>query len=309
MKKIVTTVASNPHEISKNNSRKIGDHIRRRPVIYYTLVAYLIPWIGSLLIAGPKYLNGELVTLIDAMYMWLTMLAGPSIAGISLTYIVDGRSGLSHLFSRMRRWRNGITWYTIALLLPPVLILFVLMTLSILVSPVYTPGFFLFGVILGLITGFFEEIGWIGFLYPTLKTGNSSFRAAIGVGLIHGVWHLMAGILGSSQFLGAYFIPYFVSMWMIGMTAMRVLQVWVYNNTNESVVMIQLMHGSSTGFLLALTPVVQSPITETTWFFVYAVVLWTVVAIVIRRYGKSLMKPERDIPTFDYQRYEQEKTM
>ncbi|MFW9957545.1 MAG: CPBP family intramembrane glutamic endopeptidase [Candidatus Odinarchaeota archaeon] len=309
MKKIEIIVEPDPDEDQTRTLNNIGNHIRRHPIAYYTLVAYLIPWVGSLLIAGPKYLNGEIVSLGDAMYMWLTMLAGPSIAGISLTYIVDGRSGLSHLFSRMRRWRNGISWYAIALFLPPVLILFVLMTLSILVSPVYTPGFFLLGVILGLITGFFEEIGWMGFLYPTLKAGNSSYKAAIGVGLIHGVWHLMAGILGSSQFLGAYFIPYFISMWMIGMTAMRVLQVWVYNNTNESVLMVQLMHGSSTGFLLALTPVVQLPVTETTWFFVYAVVLWIVVAFVIRRYGMSLMKSMNDRPSSEYLRYRQEKKM
>jgi len=220
--------------------------------------------------------------------MWLTMLAGPSVAGISMIYVIDGRSGLSHLSSRIRRWRFGISWYAVAFLLPPVVITFVLVSLSIMISPTYTPGFLLFGVVLGLVTGFFEEIGWMGFLYPTLKENRSSFNAAIGVALIHCGWHLMAAYLGSSQWLGFYFIPYFVSMWMIGMTAMRVLQVWVYNNTNESVWMIQLMHGSSSGFLFALTPVVQTPVTETIWFFVFAMVLWIVVATVVRRYGRSL---------------------
>ncbi|UCE11005.1 MAG: CPBP family intramembrane metalloprotease [Candidatus Thorarchaeota archaeon] len=288
MKRIAITVESDPDEVSASNSNRIVNHIRRHPVVYYTLVAYLIPWIGSFLIAGPKLLSGEIVTLLDGLYMWLTMLAGPSVAGISVTYIVDGKDGLTNLFSRMKRWRNGISWYAVALFLPPILILFVLTSLSILLSPVYAPGFFTLGVILGLITGFFEEIGWMGFLYPTLRANTDSFNAAVGVGLIHGVWHLMAGILGSSQSLGIYFIPYFISMWMVGMTAMRVLQVWVYNNTDESVLMIQLMHGSSTGFLLALTPVIQLPVTETTWFLTLAVVLWIVASIVIRRYGRSL---------------------
>ncbi len=289
MIKLAITVTSDPDEISTNESKGILNHIRKHPVVYYTLVAYLIPWLGSLLLVGQKFLSGEIIGLEDGMKMWVFMLIGPCVAGISLTYIVDGRSGLSHLFSRMRRWRVGISWYAIAFLLPPILILFVLMSLSILVSPVFTPGLFLLGVVLGLITGFFEEIGWIGFLYPTLKANTSSFNAALGVGLIHGVWHLMAAILGSSQFLGYYFIPYFVSMWIIAMTAMRVLQVWVYDSTKDSVLMIQLMHGSSTGFLLALTPIVQLPATETFWFFIYGIVLWIVVAIVIQRYGKSLM--------------------
>jgi membrane protease YdiL (CAAX protease family) len=294
MKKSTITIEADPDEHSADSSKSIGDHIRKHPVAYYTLVAYLIPWFGSFLLVGTKFLSGEVIGLADAMGMWLTMIAGPSIAGISLTYIVDGRSGLSHLFSRMRRWRTGISWYAIALLLPPILILFVLISMSILVSPAYTPGLLLIGVVLGLITGFFEEIGWIGFLYPTLKANTSPLRAALGVGLIHGVWHFMAAYLGSSQWLGAYFIPYFVSMWMIAMVAMRVLQVWVYNSTNDSVLMIQLMHGSSTGFLMTLTPVMRTPATETAWFFVFAVVIWVVAAMVIRKYGTSLMRPMKD---------------
>ncbi|MFW9849978.1 MAG: CPBP family intramembrane glutamic endopeptidase [Candidatus Thorarchaeota archaeon] len=291
MEKYSVTISSIPNEGSLGYSKKILNHIRRHPVRYYSLVAYLIPWIGSLLVVGPKFLTGEPVTLLDSLYMWVPMLLGPSLGGISLTYLVKGRSGLNHLFSRMRRWRASLSCYAIAFLLPPVAILFVLTTLSIIVSPVYTPGMFLMGVIIGLITGFFEEIGWIGFLYPALKESTTSFNAAIKVGLIHGGWHLMAAYLGSSQWLGIYFIPYFVSMWIIGMTAMRVLQVWVHNSTNDSVLMVQLMHGSSTGFLLALTPVVQAPSTETFWFFILAVVLWIVVSVVIKRYGTSLKAP------------------
>ncbi|MHA2385966.1 MAG: CPBP family glutamic-type intramembrane protease, partial [Candidatus Thorarchaeota archaeon] len=217
MKKSTITIEADPDEHSADSSKSIGDHIRKHPVAYYTLVAYLIPWLGSFLLVGTKFLSGEVLGLADAMPMWLTMIAGPSIAGISLTYVVDGRSGLSHLFSRMKRWRNGISWYAIALLLPPVLILFVLIAMSILVAPAYAPGLLLIGVVLGLITGFFEEIGWIGFLYPTLKANTSPLKAALGVGLIHGVWHFMAAYLGSSQWLGVYFIPYFVSMWMVAM--------------------------------------------------------------------------------------------
>ncbi|MFW9864126.1 MAG: CPBP family intramembrane glutamic endopeptidase [Candidatus Thorarchaeota archaeon] len=294
MKKSTITIVADPDEYSADNSKSIGGHIRRHPVAYYTLVAYLIPWLGSLLLVGPKFLRGEVVGLADGMLMWLTMIAGPAIAGISLTYLVDGRRGLGHLFSRMRRWRTGVSWYAVALMLPPILILFVLISMSILVSPVYAPGLLLIGVSLGLITGFFEEIGWIGFLYPTLKANTSSLKAAIGVGLIHGGWHFMAALLGSSQWLGVYFVPYFVSMWMVAMVAMRVLQVWVYNSTDDSVLMIQLMHGSSTGFLMTFTPVIQTPATETAWFFVFAVVIWIVAAMAIRRYGTSLSRSIKD---------------
>ena len=264
-------------------------YIRRHSVASYTLLAYAISWIGCLLLAGPKFLRGEVMTMSDLGAMGLMMFAGPSVASITLTYLIDGRTGLGALFSRMRRWRVNVKWYGIAILLPPALILLVLFSLAGLVSPDYAPGFFAFGLVLGLMTAFFEEIGWIGFLYPKLRQGRGPLSAALGVGLIHGIWHFTATYLGAAQWLGIYFLPYFVSMWIIAMTAMRVLQVWVHNNTKGSILLVQLMHASSTGFLLILTPVQRLPITETFWFSVYAVVLWIIAIFVIRKTKGSLI--------------------
>jgi hypothetical protein len=183
-----------------------------------------------------------------------------------------------------------LQWYAAALLIPPVLIIFVLLTLSALVSADYYPGFLALGIIAGLVTGFFEEIGWTGYALPKIQLKHTALAAAIMLGLLHGIWHFMASYLGSSQDLGTYHIPNFVAMWIVGMTAMRVLQVWIYNNTNGSVLLIQLSHASSTGFLMVLTPSLNSPANETFWFAVYAVVLWVVVAIVVAIYGKNLKK-------------------
>lgn len=286
-------------KISTGGSKVTGEFFRRHPVASYSLMAYAISWIGSILVAGPKFLRGESMDFADLGLMGLMMFAGPSVAGISMTYLMDGRSGLSDLLSRARRWRARPSWWAVSLLLPPVLILLVLFSLSIMVSWDYFPGFFTFGIVLGMTTGFFEEIGWIGFLYPVLRKKRTSFNAAIIVGLIHGVWHFTATYIGASQWLGSWFAPYFASMWIIAMTAMRVLQVWVYNNTSESVLLIQLMHGSSTGFLLVFTPTYRLPSTETLWFFVYAVVLWIVVTFLVRRYGTSLMVSTEGSPEFD----------
>jgi uncharacterized protein len=47
------------------------------------------------------------------------MLAGPSVAGILLTGLVDGREGFRDLLSRMTRWQLGARWYAVAFLTDP----------------------------------------------------------------------------------------------------------------------------------------------------------------------------------------------
>ena len=264
--------------------------IKRYPIGSYFILAYTITWVGSFIVAGPKLFRGEVIEMTDILLMWIVMLAGPSIAGITLTRVVDGRTGLKDLFAHMRLWRVGVRWYAAALLIPPVLIIIVLLTLSVVVSPNFAPGFFAMAIIAGLVTGYLEEIGWTGYALPKMQLKYTALSAGIMLGLLHGAWHLMAGYLGSAQDLGAYFLPNFISMWIIGMMAMRVLQVWVYNNTNGSVFLIQLMHASSSGFLMVFAPLYISSANETIWFAVYAVVLWIVVAIVVAIYSKHLVK-------------------
>lgn len=92
-----------------------------------------------------------------------------------------------------------------------------------------------------------------------------------------------------------YWLPFFLAFIAV-LTAMRVLIVWVYSNTN-SVLLAQLMHASSTGFLVILGPSHISPIQEVLWYAVYAAVLWVVVAIVIARYGKGLVRQPMQVKT------------
>ena len=68
---------------------------------------------------------------------------------------------------------------------------------------------------------------------------------------------------------------------------MRVLIAWVYSST-ESVLLAQLLHASSTGSLVVLSPFRVSAAQEATWYAVYAAVLWIVVGIVAKAYGRRL---------------------
>ena len=67
---------------------------QRYPVASYFILAYAISWGGSFLVGGPKFLSGETMTFAESMRMAILMLAGPCIAGILMTYLVDGINGL-----------------------------------------------------------------------------------------------------------------------------------------------------------------------------------------------------------------------
>jgi membrane protease YdiL (CAAX protease family) len=267
--------------------------IQRSPIASYFALAYLISWGGSFAIGGPKFLRGEPLGLEDVLSMGPLVLAGPFIAGLAMTYLVDGRARLSGLFQRMGRWRAGLRWYVAALLIFPILIWGVLSALAVLASNNFAPGFIPFGILAGLLAGFIEEVGWMGFAFPRMERRFGTWRATIYLALLHGLWHALPGYLGEAGSYGEYWLPRFVAMWLVAMTAMRILLVWIYTNT-ESLLLAQLTHASSSGFLVILGPETTTPAQGTLWFAVYAVVLWIPAIIVVARFGRGLARPPRE---------------
>jgi uncharacterized protein len=267
---------------------KLRAFIQRHAVATYFILVLLISWGSFLVLVGPKLLRGGSEQAADAFLLFPIIVVGVCLVGIALTGIVDGRRGLRDLFSRMGRWRVGARWYA-ALLIPPGLILAVLLTLRTLVSSVFAPNMFLLGILFGLFPGFFEEVGWMGFAFPKMQVKHSALSAGLLLGVLWGLWHApVVDYLGAAAPHGVYWLPFFLAFIAI-VTAIRVLIVWVYSNTS-SVLLAQLMHASSTGFLVILGPSHVSPPQEALWYAVYAVVLWIVVAVVAIAYGKRLVR-------------------
>ena len=260
--------------------------IRRYPVVTYFALTFLISWTGALAVAAPHLIRHQPLPQMTGILMFPVMLLGPSFAGIVLTRIVDGKSGLQVLFSHMFRARIAPRWYT-ALLLPPALVLTVLLFLERFVSPVYAPNRFFLGILFGIPAGFLEEIGWTGYAFPKMRSESNGLAPSILLGLLWALWHLpVINYLGTATPHGAYWLPFFLAF-SLAMTAMRVLIAWIYTNT-KSVLLAQLMHVSSTSSLVLFSAARVTAAQEAMWYALYGTVLWVAVGIVVKTFGRRL---------------------
>src|SRR5687767_1330757 len=144
--------------------------IQHHPLLAYFALAFGITWAGTLAVVWPTGVPGrgpDIARLLPLVA--LAMLAGPSVAGLAVTAVVERRGSLRALLSRFSRWRLG-GWYA-AVLLAPALLAAILGALA-LVSPAFAPGIVMasgkagvvgFALGAGLTAGFLEEIGWTGF--------------------------------------------------------------------------------------------------------------------------------------------------
>src|SRR5262245_5982760 len=113
--------------------------IKRHALLAYYLLTFAISWGGFVLVVGPRSLvttnwlaGGSFLVAVMAM------LAGPSLSGLVMTGLVDGRAGYRALFMRLRKWRVGLRWYAMAILPAPLVAAAILFALS-LPSPLFTP--------------------------------------------------------------------------------------------------------------------------------------------------------------------------
>ncbi len=265
--------------------------LRRAPLVSYFALAYAASGVALAVLGLPR-IDGDGDRALISLAMFPVIVIAAAIAGLVMTAATDGAAGLRRLHARMTRWRLGRWW--LVLLIPPLGILAVLTFLRAFVSPSFSPQFLAFGLGIGLVAGFFEEIGWTGFAYPRLQTLFGGVGGALVLGILWAFWHLpVVDSLGAASPHGAAWPAFFASFALL-IVAMRVLIAWLYANTG-SVLGAQLMHASSTGFLVVLSPPAVSPGQEALWYLVYAALVWVVVGVVVARCGVSLTGARRGV--------------
>ncbi|MBP9758851.1 CPBP family intramembrane metalloprotease [Candidatus Dojkabacteria bacterium] len=220
--------------------------IKKHPVISFVILTMLWSWgIWSLLFTVIK--PGELLNNpppIAFVYVILGGL-GPSLVGIILTGIVDGKIGLRKLIKRSLDWKVGKWWF--AILIIPIVTFLTPLARGLMGYPVdieTMKNLILPGLMIGLIAGLMEEYGWRGYLLPRLLKHFNPLVASIILGLIWGgLWHGYADYFGVKN-LGEY---YWAVMILIGpgiLTAWSLIMTMVHKHTNGSMLLSIVMHAS-----------------------------------------------------------------
>jgi membrane protease YdiL (CAAX protease family) len=195
-----------------------------------------------------------IIAFVLSWYPWFIALArgrttgpnplGPFVAGIVMSAVVSGWTGLREFFGRLIRWRVGIQWYAIVLVMPVLICLSAVAILlcfvhALQVSALSTaklrelPDRFIFTL---LFVGLGEEPGWRGFALLALQKRHNSFIASLVLAPIWSLWHLP---LIGNEFPWPIVAPFIISVF--GGTFMLT---WVFNGTNGSVLMTRLLHAT-----------------------------------------------------------------
>jgi hypothetical protein len=285
--------------------KSIRAFVERHPVLSYYALTFAISWGGILILVAPRGIPGtpeQVETLMP--FVLLALFAGPSMAGILLTALVHGRTGFRDLLARMTRWRVGARWYAVALLTAPLLVMATLLALS-LASPEFLPrilttgdkaALLLFGIGWGLVGGgLLEELGWTGFAVPTLlRQRHALLGTGLIVGVLWGVWHFLVAFWAisgttSGDLSPAIFLPA-LAFYVGSLPAYRVLMVWVYDRTGESMLLAMLMHATFSASMLILEPLRPAVVLGLTWHLVLAAALWVLVGAVAVASGGQLSR-------------------
>ena len=273
--------------------------VSSHPVLSYFTLTFAMSWGGFVLAVGPSGIPaapGEFQKM--PLLAIAMMLAGPAVVGVLMTGLVSGRKGFRELLSRLAKRGVGGPCYALALLIAPVLFSAVLLPLS-LYSPVFQPGIFasdakvsfaVVGILVGLIVGILEELGWTGFAVPRLRLHYGVFSTGLIVGVAWGAWHVLANDVWASVAtagdlpVNLFLVLRGLGLLVGGLLPFRVLMVWVYNRTG-SLLVAMLMHASYAASTFIINPIAMSGTSLLVYDVLSAIAGWLVVAVVAARGG------------------------
>jgi uncharacterized protein len=267
--------------------------VARHPVATFLIMAFTV----SITIAFVRLqTNGDIHQSPSYQYLvgFLEHLFSVALPAFLVVAAIHGKAGVRDLARRGLRWRVGTRWYLIALLGLPiasVLCASVIYGVALvdnwqLLFTLILPSLLIRIVFLNTI----EEIGWLGFLQARLQDEYGPWKACLLVEIPFALWHL-PGLLsdtGGQLSLALVYGGVLAIFQLCG----RFVIMWLYNNTNRSVLLAGIFHATFNTTINTYAGQVI-PVPAEPWFFIVSgVVAVAAVLIVVFTRGRLSYKPE-----------------
>jgi hypothetical protein len=180
------------------------------------------------------------------------MVVCPLTAALILVHREEGLPGIRRLLLRLFD-RSGIKpkfWYLPIIFLLPLIFLLSYALMRLVDRPLPEPNISLLvipvALVLFLVLAAAEEAGWMGYAFDPLQDRSNALRAALVLGVVWSVWHIPGDLQGNHD-LG------WIAWQRFYTVALRVLIVWLYNNTGKSILAAIIFHAMD-NFSVALFP-------------------------------------------------------
>lgn len=231
--------------------------MQKYPIILFCFLAYLISW-------GSKFfMSAHDTGLIDHSFplgvLQLFAQFGPSIAGVVMIFASGGRKSISALLRNLAQFHLHFKWYVFALFFEIILFLVIVLLSHYWGLTQIFPGsaiwyislknFIINTMVLALLTGLGEEVGWRGFLLPKMQSRFPVLASALILALIISFWHLRTSDISLllEGNLAGFCESYFPDMGLRILISVPVIFVIIYlfNKTKGSLILMILFHGAS----------------------------------------------------------------
>jgi membrane protease YdiL (CAAX protease family) len=176
--------------------------------------------------------------------LFILAVYSPGFAGVFMIWRHYGLKGLGSYFRRLTLWRLPLAWWAFLILGIPAIEYLGAAIKGTLTDPFpFSPWY---NVLPALATTLFigpiEEFGWRGVALPLLQRRFAPLWAGLILGVIWGIWHVPAFLLGGTPQSAWAFGPY-----LIGVVALAVILTPLFNAARGSLLIAVLFHFQMNG--------------------------------------------------------------
>jgi len=165
----------------------------------------------------------------------------PMLAALILVYREDKKAGVVRLLQRSFDYKRikARAWYLPILLLMPVVMIISFFIIRLIGIAIPAPVINVFSTLILCVIFFIgalgEELGWSGYAIDPMQKSMGALPASLALGIIWAVYHYV-GLAEVNRSV------VWILWWSLGSIAIRVIMVWIFNNSGKSVFAMALFH-------------------------------------------------------------------